>query len=136
MEHITLNARLETGMLIKIHEADRTVPLFALSEKTSEQIFELQAICERNLPAILQDGLVWRVLERYIPDVLIEIVGREAIVQKLNTPNLMPYRNAILTKKLSCMAFYKFGDKWEDFKEKLNLGFMAGIKSVIEEAAT
>jgi glutamate dehydrogenase len=123
-------------MLIKIREADRTVPLFALSEKTSEQVFELQAICERNLPAILQDRLVWRILERYIPAVLIETVGRETIVQKLNTPSLMPYRNAILTKKLSCMAFYKFGDKWDDFQRKLKMDFMEGIKRVLDEAAT
>ena len=35
-------ARAETSMLIRIHETDPSVPLFVLSEQTSEQIFALQ----------------------------------------------------------------------------------------------
>ncbi|RJQ85930.1 MAG: NADP-specific glutamate dehydrogenase GdhA [Desulfobacteraceae bacterium] len=133
MERIDRNARLETGMLIRIHEADPAVPLFALSEKTSEQIFELQAVCENNLPAILRDRqLVWSVLEQYIPAVLIEIAGQDTILHKLNTDPLQPYRDAILTKKLSSMAFYKFGAEWRGFKEKLKAGFTGCIKSIVE----
>ncbi|MDY0223469.1 MAG: hypothetical protein RBR67_20285 [Desulfobacterium sp.] len=32
----------ETVMLIRLHEADRSIPLFILSEQTSEQIFAFQ----------------------------------------------------------------------------------------------
>ena len=38
-------AALETKMLIRIHEANPSEPLFALSEKTSEQIFGLPGLC-------------------------------------------------------------------------------------------
>ncbi|KJS28871.1 MAG: NADP-specific glutamate dehydrogenase GdhA [Desulfatitalea sp. BRH_c12] len=136
LARIDRNARLETGMLIRIHEADQSVPLFALSEKTSEHIFELQALCEQNLPAILGDRqLIWRVLEQYIPAVLIEILGKEAILQKLATAFLQPYRDTILTKKLASMAFYKYGAEWHDFLEKLKSGFIGCIRGIVEEVA-
>ena len=61
-------ARAETEMLIRIHEADPSVPLFDLSEKTSEQIFALQRICEQNIAVILKDkALVWKVLGELHP---------------------------------------------------------------------
>jgi glutamate dehydrogenase len=136
LARIDRNARLETGMLIRIHEADQSIPLFALSEKTSEQIFELQAICEQNLAAILSDRqLIWRVLEQYIPAVLIEIVGKKAILQKLDMAFLQPYRDTILTKKLASMAFYKYGAEWHDLLEKLKTGFIGRISEVVEEVA-
>jgi len=132
MTRVARNAQLETEMLIRIHEADPTVPLFALSEKTSEQIFELQAICVQKLPFILQDqALVWMVLEQYIPATLIESVGKEAIFDKLNAAPLQSYRDAIITKKLSAMAFYKYGAEWGDFIGTVKTDFMAGIRRVL-----
>ena len=124
-------ARAETEMLIRIHEADPSVPLFDLSEKTSEQIFALQRICEENLSTILKDKvLVWKVLENYIPAVLIKRLGREAIMNTLDTGELQPYRDAILTKKLSSMAFYRFGADWKAFLGKVEAGFAEGIKTI------
>ena len=71
-------------MLIRIHEADPSVPLFELSEKTSEQIFALQRICEQHMDTILADEeLVWAVLENYIPSILIQRLGKASIMNTL-----------------------------------------------------
>ncbi len=124
-------ARAEAQMLIHIHEADPSVPLFDLSEKTSEQIFALQRICEENINVILKDeSLVWKVLENYIPSILIKRLGKESIINTLNSCELEPYRNAIITKKLASMAFYKFGTDWNAFLGKVDADFVDGIKAV------
>ena len=124
-------ARAETEMLIRIHEADSSVPLFDLSEKTSEQIFALQRICEQNISVILEDQtLVWKVLENYIPAILIKRLGKESIMDTLNSEELAPYRDAIITKKLSSMAFYRFGADWHTFLGKVEADFIDGIKTI------
>ena len=129
-------ARAETEMLIRIHEADPSVPLFDLSEKTSEQIFALQRICEQNIAVILEDkDLVWKVLENYIPAILIKRLGRDAIMNTLYADELKPYRDAILTKKLSSMAFYRFGADWKAFTGKMDADFAEGIKSIASAMA-
>jgi glutamate dehydrogenase len=133
MMRVARNARLETEMLIRIHDADPEIALFALSERTSEQILELQDICLRNLADILQDqNLVWAVLERYIPATLIEMVGKESILHKLDSATLQPYRDAIITKKLSSLAFYKYGAEWKLFYARLQTNFIKGIRGVID----
>jgi len=122
----------ETDMLIKIHESDPSIPLFELSEKTSEQIFALQDICEENLATILDDSeAVWKIMENYIPQILITKLGREAIMKILNSDELISYRNAIITKKLSSMAFYKYGLEWESFMNKVNADFSVVISKVL-----
>ncbi|MFO7712821.1 NAD-glutamate dehydrogenase domain-containing protein [Desulfosarcina sp.] len=124
-------ARAETEMLIQIHAADPSVPLFDLSERTSEQIFALQRICEQNITTILKDkDLVWKVLENYIPAVLIKRLGRDAIMNTLDAEELKPYRDAILTKKLSSMAFYRFGTDWNVFLDKVEANFSASIQTI------
>ena len=124
-------ARAETEMLIRIHEADPSVPLFDLSEKTSEQIFALQRICEQNIAVILKDkALIWKVLENYIPAILIKRLGRGAIMDTLDAEELKPYRDAILTKKLSSMAFYRFGADWKAFIGKVEADFTDGIRTI------
>ncbi len=124
-------ARAETQMLIHMHEADPSVPLFDLSEKTSEQIFALQRICEENISAILKDEpLVWKVLENYIPSILVKRLGKESILNTLNSKELEPYRDAIITKKLSSLAFYNFGTDWDAFIEKVAADFAGGIKTI------
>ncbi|MBF0413857.1 MAG: NAD-glutamate dehydrogenase [Desulfamplus sp.] len=114
----------ETDMLIKIHDANPSVPLFELSEKTSEQIFALQDICEANLSTILADEqIVWKIMENYIPQILITKLGKEAVLKTLNSEELVSYRNAIITKKLSSMAFYKYGIEWDKFMNKVEKDF-------------
>ncbi|MCB2148324.1 MAG: NAD-glutamate dehydrogenase [Deltaproteobacteria bacterium] len=124
-------ARAETEMLIRIHEADPSIPLFDLSEKTSEQIFALQRICEENISVILKDkALIWKVLENYIPAILTKRLGRDAIMNTLDTEELQPYRDAILTKKLSSMAFYRFGADWKAFIGTIEANFNDGIRTI------
>ncbi|BBO71191.1 hypothetical protein DSCA_51210 [Desulfosarcina alkanivorans] len=125
-------ARAETRMLIRIHETDPSVPLFDLSEKTSEQIFAMQRICEQNIASILEDKkLVWRVLENYIPAILIKRLGEQAIMNTLNSEELRPYRDAILTKKLSSMAFYRFGADWNAFSRKVEANFTDAVQNIV-----
>lgn len=122
----------ETDMLIKIHEANPTTPLFELSEKTSEQIFALQDIVESKLPTILEDKeSIWKIMENYIPQILITKLGREAIMKILNSEELMAYRDAIITKKLSSMAFYKYGLDWDNFMKNVNSDFTGAVASIL-----
>ncbi len=122
----------ETSMLIHIHEAT-SIPLFELSEKTSEQIFALQTVCEENLPAILEDeSLVRQIMENYIPGILITKLGREAIMRILNSDEIKAYRDAIITKKISSMAFYKYGLEWDAFMAKITEDFFSAVASIVE----
>ncbi len=128
-------ARAETNILIHIHDADPSVPLFDLSERTSEQIFALQAVIEERIADILaDDALVWQIMEHYIPSILIQRLGKERIMDTLNTPELQTYRNAIITKKLSSMAFYRYGLDWQTFLQRIDADFMAGVKAVFVRA--
>jgi glutamate dehydrogenase len=107
---------LETGMLIRIHEQEPKTPLFALSERTSEQIFGHQDEIQADLNAVLEDrDLVWKTMLHYIPPILVEQLGRETIETLLHDEELEAYRNAIITKKLASLAFYKFGLDWEGY---------------------
>ena len=132
MTLVDTHARAETSMLIKIHEADPTVPLFVLTEQTSERIFALQDVFESRIEDILADeDLVWKILEHYIPGVLIKRLGRESIVGTLNIQELQAYRDAILTKKLASMAFYACGDRWDDFLAEIETDFGAAIGKIV-----
>ena len=109
-------ACMETGLLLRLYDADPSVPLFELSEITSEQIFSLQDQLELRLEEILADHeLVWEVMVHYIPSVLREKLGQESIMAILNAEQLQPYRNAIISKKLASMAFYRFGQRWDEY---------------------
>ncbi len=130
---VTSYASMETDLLMKIYDADSAIPLFDLSEKTSEQIFSLQDSLVEQLDEIIADeDLVWLVMEHYIPSVLISKLGRDAIMSIFNSEELQAYRNAIVTKKLASMAFYKFGQKWENFLKKLKKDFPKPLYQVLQ----
>lgn len=132
MQLVEKYAAAETGMLIQIHEDTRT-PLFQLSEITSEQIFALQAICEEKLSLILENqDLVWKIMETYIPAILVTKLGREAIMKTLNSDAISAYRDAIVTKKLSSMAFYKYGREWDAFLEKVTKDFSTAVGTIFD----
>ncbi len=123
----------ETDMLIKIHETDTSVPLFELSETTSEFIYSLQAIFEEKLGEILKNKkFIWKILEHYIPGTIVKKVGKKSIINTLNSKELNAYRNAIITKKLSSMAFYKFGLYWDKFLKELDKDFLATMDRIVE----
>ena len=127
-------SRLETGMLLKIHEADPNIPLFDLSERTSEQIFSLQEILEKHMDIILENqDLVWQVMTHYIPAILIAKLGRENIMGLMGTPEMVAYRNAIITKKLSSMAFYRYGMEWDLFIEKIKADVKTTVTAIMAD---
>lgn len=124
-------ACVETQMLINIHEADPKVPMFVLSETTSEQIFAFQEIVEKNMDTVLGDkDLLWHVMESYISKVLVEKLGRSAILNIMNADKLIPYRNAIISKKLASLSFYKNGLDWESFSEEALVDFQGTMTSL------
>ncbi len=127
-------AGVETDMILRIHDKEKDVPLFALSEITSEEIFGLQALLEENIKTILADEeLVWSVLEMYVPSILREKLGKDRIVSTLGSLELQPYRDAILTKKIASMAFYRFGLDWQDFIHDLKNDFRSAVWKIVGE---
>jgi len=127
-------ARLETGMLLRIHEANPEIPLFDLSEKTSEQIFALQAVLVEHMDTILSDTeLVKKVMSHYIPQVLVKTLGMDAVLKTLNRNELAAYRDAIITKKLASMAFYRFGTDWEVCLERIQKNLSGALHEIMEE---
>jgi glutamate dehydrogenase len=125
-------AAAETDMLIQIHKASST-PLFELSEITSEQIFTFQAVCEEKISFILADeSIAGKIMENYIPNILIQKLGKETIMGILNSEEIRAYRNAIITKKLASMAFYKFGLDWDGFIEKAEKDFASAVHLVLQ----
>jgi glutamate dehydrogenase len=124
-------SRMETGLLLRLYDADPSVPLFELSEITSEQIFALQDQLEPYLGQILADGeLVWQVMVHYIPSVLREKLGEQSIMAILNAEQLQPYRNAIITKKLASMAFYRFGERWEKYLGEVEADLLPSLHKI------
>ncbi len=131
---VNTNASAETNMLIRIHEKDPGMPLFVLSEKTSEQLFSFQAIVAEHINVILSDeNLLWAILEAYTPAILVKKLGRDAIIKILNSDNLKAYRDAIITKKLSAIAFYKNGLNWDAYMEAAVSDFSGTVKALLEK---
>ena len=132
MKLIDKYVRLETDILIKLHEKDKH-PLFELSVITSEEILSLQAELDEKIAKILADkNLVWKVMEHYIPAILIKTLGKESIIKTLNSKELQAYRNAIITKKLASMAFYLNGITWKKFLQELKKDFIGTLHKVVE----
>ena len=125
-------ARQETEMLLKLHEAEPNIPLFDLSQQSSEQIFSLQEKLDADIAHILADtSLISQILEQYIPAVLVEKLGLDNIITILGAVELQPYRNTILTKKLASMAFYRFGTDWDGFLKKLEKDLPGTLHTVL-----
>jgi glutamate dehydrogenase len=127
-------ASVEAEMLLKLYAAEPLVPLFDFSEKTSELIFAYQEQLLTRLDEILADeDLVWKVLEHYIPQILITKLGRQNILTIFATSELQPYRDAILTKKIASMAYYKFCTDWEAFTQESAASFPKVLYRVFDK---
>jgi len=117
---ITQSAQDETHMLLDLYAKDASVPLYMLSIRTSEQIFELQNALRDKLDVILKDRkLTDSVLGSYIPPVLIKSLGMAKVNRLLNGNELSAYRDVILTKKLASTAFYRHAADWNAFRDRL-----------------
>jgi glutamate dehydrogenase len=113
---IRANACAETAMLLDLHAADPTVPLYRLSVETSERLLAFQERLRGSLSRILADaGLVRRVVLAYVPQVLVDLLGADQILARLAAPELQAYRDAIITKKLAALALYRHAVAWEAF---------------------
>jgi glutamate dehydrogenase len=66
----------------------------------------------------------------YIPTVLREKLGEQAIMSLLNEEQLQPYRNAIITKKLASMAFYRFGEQWEEYLREIKESLLPSLHKI------
>ncbi len=132
MEMVDTYSHLETKMLIQIHENNPETPLFELSEKTSEQIFALQNRIQAKLDGVIKDqDLVWKTMVHYIPGVLIDKLGRQAIMDVLSGPELSAYRDAIITKKLASMAFYNFGLNWDTYLKSFEKDYIKTLHNAV-----
>lgn len=119
MHSVKHYAEQETTLLITLHELNDSKPLFDLSEQTSEAIFSFQEQLEEYVQDITaNDKLVSFLLHSYIPQVLIQKLGMERIMRILKEENLVPYLQAILTKKMASLAYYTSAKDWQSLLEE------------------
>lgn len=128
IELVERYASIETKMLLDHYDKDPMVPMFDLSEKTSERIFAFQEQLFERIDEIMADEeLVWRVLKQYIPRVLIDNLGRDQILRVFSLEELQTYRNTILTKKIASVAYYRFGIDWQEYLKEVNDSFPGAL---------
>nr|WP_321402139.1 NAD-glutamate dehydrogenase domain-containing protein [uncultured Desulfobacter sp.] len=133
LERIETHAAAETKILISRCKADPNVPLCTQSERVGEEILALQEIFRARLTIILkQKILVWKILAAYIPKTLVEFMGKKRIMDTLNRDAMQAYRDAIITKKLAAMAFYRFGLEWEKFSTALKKDFAGTVADLAD----
>ena len=71
-------------------------------------------------------------MEAYLSKVLIKTLGKKQIMTLLNADPLQEYRDAIITKKLASLAYYRFGLEWDPFLDRLNIDFFAAVNYVFD----
>ncbi len=132
MQLVKRYAKQEMQMLIRLHEADPSVPLFDLSFRSSEAIFALQAFLESKIDILLTDDvLINGAFQEYIPTILVDQLGLADIRKILCDPDLQTYRNAILTKKLAAMAFYHYGSEWTQLMNATDKVLLKALHNIL-----
>ncbi len=132
---IARNARAETEMLLDLHDAQPAAPLYRLSVQTSEWLLDFQERLRGLLPRILADtGLVRRVVLAYVPPLLTELLGADAILERLSAGELQAYRDAIVTKKLAGMALYRHAVRWDEFLREAEKAPMETLRALVGDA--
>jgi len=130
LQFIARNADAETRMLLSLNRSTGT-PVYTLSVETSEKLFDLQGTLYGQMPVLLGDrNLLEATLRAYVPAVLLEHVGIDQVLHKLGRTGLLPYRDAILTKKLAAMALYQHAADWEDFTRRLEADLLGVLNEV------
>ncbi|SHO50171.1 NAD-glutamate dehydrogenase domain-containing protein [Desulfopila aestuarii] len=134
MNMVARYAAVETLMLMKVYGVDPMIPLFDLSEKTSEKIFAFQdQLLERKGEILADEELVWKTMEQYVPPVLIGVLGREHIMTTFKSEELGPYLDAIVTKKLASMAYYRFCLEWDTYLEAAEVSLVKNLHHIFDE---
>ena len=122
----------ETEILLELYRRTPGLSLPALSDKTGEDILALQARILEELNLVLkQKTLVWKTMEAYIPKILIKTLGKKQITAILNEDAMQEYRDALVSKKLASLAFYKHGLEWDDFLTRLDQDFTKTLASLM-----
>jgi len=128
---IQQNCRTETEVLLSLHQKTG-LPLPYLSCQTSRWLLALQDHLYRNMEILLSDEeLVDRILLAYIPRVLVQIVSLERIKKIFSSPDLVTYRNALITKKLASLSLYSQATRWEEFLQQLKTDFLGTLKALL-----
>ncbi len=128
---IARNAAAEARMLLALHARTKT-PLYRLSVQTSEQLLALQERLYGSLDALLKRReIVEAVLRAYVPGALVERLGLARIQRTLDTAEMRPYRDALLTKKLAAMAIYRHAQEWEAFLRRLDADTLGTLAEVV-----
>lgn len=131
-ELIAANAAAETRVLLQLHAATGD-PLYQLSVRTSEQLLALQDEFYARLPELLADrDLAEQTVAAYVPGVLREWLGMKRIMQVLQRPELLPYRDALITKKLAALALYGHATEWKAFKARLREDFAGTVEGLLQ----
>jgi len=134
MDMVARYAVVETRMLMKVYGEDPMVPLFDLSERTSERIFSFQdQLLERKGEILADEELVWKTMEQYVPPVLIGLLGREHIMTTFKSAELGPYLDAIVTKKLASMAYYRFCLEWDAYLDAARTSLVKSLHHIFDE---
>ncbi len=132
---VEANSSAETLRLISMHKRNPELPLFVLSDRAGEDILAIQALIHNHLNSLLKKkGLVWQIMEAYLPKVLIKILGKKQIMTLLNAEPMQAYRDAIITKKLASLAYYRFGLEWDRFLDRLNSDVTAAVTRLFDPA--
>jgi glutamate dehydrogenase len=84
----------------------------------------------RLIEILAAPELVRQIMELYIPTVLREKLGETSIMALLNEEKLQPYRDAIITKKMASMAFYRFGEEWQAYLQELEEELIPALQKV------
>jgi len=128
---ITANAVAETRGLLALHKATGQ-PLHALSIRTSLEILSLQEKLATRLEELLADEeILHAVIRAYVPRVLLDQLGTKRILSVLGRPELKPYRDAIVTKKIASMALYRHAAEWEPFLHRLEQDLVGTVRELI-----
>ena len=132
LDLISQNAAAETRVLLAIHDATGA-PLHSLSSRTSEEILSLQERLHPRLEEILaSEELYHGVIRAYVPAVLLEHLGLKRVLSVLGRPELRPYRDAIVTKKIAAMALYQHAAGWDQFVGRLEKDLPGTVRELLK----
>ncbi|MCM8756970.1 MAG: NAD-glutamate dehydrogenase, partial [Candidatus Omnitrophica bacterium] len=132
LEIIRKNCEAETRVLLGLHEkTGQSLP--SLSLQTSQWLLTLQDHLYSKMEILLSErGLVEKVVGTYVPQVLLQMVGISRAVKTLSCPDLVAYRNALITKKLASLALYRYAQHWQDFLKQVESDCLKVIRCLLE----